>query len=555
MTGTALAVADQLVEMYGLEVAAVPPNLPCVRVDEPERLYASVEARDAAVVAEVLAQHATGRPVLIGTLDVAESELLAVHLGEEGVECVVLNARNDAEEAAIIAEAGTYGAVTVSTQMAGRGVDIRLGGAAGADRERVVELGGLLVVATGHYPTSRLDDQLRGRAGRQGDPGTSMIFASLEDQVVGRYVPDADLAYATDDQGLDRGPGRARVGRARAADRRGRAARDPPQHLALRAPRRAPARAPSSSGATTSCGDDAAADLLVERSADAWDVAEERLGEEGVADLARQVYLHRARPRRGSTTSPTSPTCARASTCARSDGSARSTSTTARRSRRSRGSSTRSTRRAAAAFDELSRPRTARYAARARAAPDRDLDVRGPGEPVRHRVRACALGDARAPRPLARPRVGSAGAGPGVRHGHAGGHGRGLRRRRRARRVERGRPAPPRRAARARDRARAGRGAASHVADLDAIAVGVGPGPFTSLRVGVVTARTLGAVLGIPVHGVCTLDAIALDAMRLDPAPATTPFLVATDARRREVYWARYEDGHARRRPGVAKAG
>ena len=242
MTGTAIAVAEQLVEIYGLEVAAVPPNLPCVRVDEPERLYASVEARDAAVVAEVLEQHATGRPVLIGTLDVAESELLASILGEEGVECVVLNARNDAEEAAIIAEAGTYGAVTVSTQMAGRGVDIRLGGAAGADRERVVELGGLLVVATGHYPTSRLDDQLRGRAGRQGDPGTSMIFASLEDQVVVRYVPDADLTYATDDQGLDRGPGRTRVGRARAADRGGRAARDPPQHLALRAPRRAPAR-------------------------------------------------------------------------------------------------------------------------------------------------------------------------------------------------------------------------------------------------------------------------------------------------------------------------
>jgi preprotein translocase subunit SecA len=128
--------------------------------------------------------------VLIGTLDVAESERLALDLGAAGVSCVVLNAKNDAHEAAIVAEAGAYGAITVSTQMAGRGTDIRLGGTAG-DRDQVAGLGGLYVIGTGRHTSSRLDHQLRGRSGRQGDPGGSVFFLSMEDELITSCVPDA----------------------------------------------------------------------------------------------------------------------------------------------------------------------------------------------------------------------------------------------------------------------------------------------------------------------------------------------------------------------------
>jgi preprotein translocase subunit SecA len=139
----------------------------------------------------VVASHAEGRPVLIGTLDVKESETLANALAGAGVPSVVLNAKNDAEEAAIIAEAGKYGAVTVSTQMAGRGVDIRLGGSDQSDRERVADLGGLYVIGSGRNDSRRVDDQLRGRAGRQGDPGGSVFFVSLEDDLIVMHAPDA----------------------------------------------------------------------------------------------------------------------------------------------------------------------------------------------------------------------------------------------------------------------------------------------------------------------------------------------------------------------------
>jgi preprotein translocase subunit SecA len=190
MTGTAVAAGEQLREFYDLEIAVIPTNRPCIRNDEPDRLFAACRAKEKAVVGEVARAHATGRPILIGTLDVAESERLAGALREAGVASVVLNAKNDAQEAAIVAEAGAHGAVTVSTQMAGRGTDIRLGGTAG-DRNQVAELGGLLVIGTGRHASSRLDRQLRGRAGRQGDPGGSVIFASLEDDLVLQYAPDA----------------------------------------------------------------------------------------------------------------------------------------------------------------------------------------------------------------------------------------------------------------------------------------------------------------------------------------------------------------------------
>lgn len=201
MTGTAVAAGEQFREFYdGLEVAVIPPNRPCVRVDEPDRLYPTLRQKERAVVAQVAATHATGRPVLIGTLDVAESERLAGLLGRVGLRCAVLNAKNDAEEAVVIAGAGARGAITVSTQMAGRGTDIRLGGADGADgdRELVAGLGGLYVIGTGRHASSRLDRQLRGRAGRQGDPGGSVFFASMEDELIRQYAPDEPAAGLTE---------------------------------------------------------------------------------------------------------------------------------------------------------------------------------------------------------------------------------------------------------------------------------------------------------------------------------------------------------------------
>ncbi|WP_433326308.1 accessory Sec system translocase SecA2 [Spirillospora sp. CA-294931] len=200
MTGTAMAVAGQLREFYSLEIAVIPPNRPCVREDEPDRLFATLDDKEVALVEEIADAHSGGRPVLIGTLDVAESERLSRRLARAGLACVVLNAKNDAEEAAIIAEAGAPGAITVSTQMAGRGTDIRLTGTS-------ADAGGLLVIGTGRYHSSRLDDQLRGRSGRQGDPGASVFFTSLQDDLVVRYAPGqkADAAPASDGRVRDKG--------------------------------------------------------------------------------------------------------------------------------------------------------------------------------------------------------------------------------------------------------------------------------------------------------------------------------------------------------------
>jgi preprotein translocase subunit SecA len=192
-TATAVAVGDELRHFYELEVAVIPPNRPCVRQDEPLRLYATVADKEDAIVEEVAAAHETGRPVLIGTLDIAESERLATQLTSAGLASTVLNAKNDAAEAAIIAEAGTLGAITVSTQMAGRGTDIRLGGTHG-ESDDVAGLGGLHVIGTGQNWSSRLDGQLRGRSGRQGDPGSSVFFASMQDELIVSYAPEAAAA-------------------------------------------------------------------------------------------------------------------------------------------------------------------------------------------------------------------------------------------------------------------------------------------------------------------------------------------------------------------------
>lgn len=184
MTGTAVEATDQLRSFYGLHVSVIDRANELRRFDEADRVYATVAEKNAAIVEEIAAIHATGQPVLVGTHDVAESEALAEALEARGIAVNVLNAKNDAEEARIIAEAGDTGRVTVSTQMAGRGTDIRLGGADEADHDEVAALGGLAVIGTARHRTSRLDNQLRGRAGRQGDPGLSLFFVSLEDDIV-----------------------------------------------------------------------------------------------------------------------------------------------------------------------------------------------------------------------------------------------------------------------------------------------------------------------------------------------------------------------------------
>lgn len=184
MTGTAVEATDQLRQFYDLRVSVIDRNRELQRFDEADRVYATLAEKNDAIVEEIRLLHEAGQPVLVGTHDVAESEALAARLREYDIDVNVLNAKNDAEEARIIAEAGDVGRVTVSTQMAGRGTDIRLGGADERDREAVVAAGGLAVIGTGRHRTARLDNQLRGRSGRQGDPGLSVFFVSLEDDMV-----------------------------------------------------------------------------------------------------------------------------------------------------------------------------------------------------------------------------------------------------------------------------------------------------------------------------------------------------------------------------------
>jgi len=205
MTGTALAAGEQLRQFYKLGVSPIPPNKPNVREDEPDRVYVTAAAKNDGIVDHIIEVHATGQPILVGTQDVAESEDLHSRLLRRGVPAVVLNAKNDEEEARVIAEAGKLGAVTVSTQMAGRGTDIRLGGSAAADdsedKKSVAELGGLHVIGTGRHPTERLDNQLRGRTGRQGDPGSSVFFSSWEDDVVTAHLDPTKLPTECDETG------------------------------------------------------------------------------------------------------------------------------------------------------------------------------------------------------------------------------------------------------------------------------------------------------------------------------------------------------------------
>jgi len=180
MTGTALTQAEELWKVYSLEVVPIPTHRPMIRIDRPDVIFPTRRDRDNALHREIATQHAAGRPVLVGTASVADSERLSASLSQTAIPHRVLNARNDAEEAAIIAQAGQRGAVTISTNMAGRGTDIRLG-------EGVPELGGLYVIGASRHEARRIDHQLRGRAGRQGDPGESRFFLSLEDELMLRF--------------------------------------------------------------------------------------------------------------------------------------------------------------------------------------------------------------------------------------------------------------------------------------------------------------------------------------------------------------------------------
>ena len=187
MTATARPAADEFKEFYGLAVVVVPPNNPNIRKDYPDAVFTHREAKQQALVREIGEVHKAGRPILVGTVSVKESEELAADLKKTGIFCRVLNARNDEFEARIIAQAGMPGALTISTNMAGRGTDIKLGGAHEMERDRIVELGGLYVIGTNRHESLRIDQQLRGRAGRQGDPGSSRFFISLEDDIFVRY--------------------------------------------------------------------------------------------------------------------------------------------------------------------------------------------------------------------------------------------------------------------------------------------------------------------------------------------------------------------------------
>lgn len=187
MTGTATTQAQELRDIYGLPVVSIPTHRPLIRVDHPDRLFETQAEKDAAVVDEIRTLHATGRPVLVGTASVEESERLSRRLA--GIPHHVLNARHEAQEAAIIARAGQRGTVTISTNMAGRGVDIVLG-------DGVAELGGLHVIGTNRHHSRRIDHQLRGRAGRQGDPGSSRFFVSRQDALFVKHAdgdPKADV--------------------------------------------------------------------------------------------------------------------------------------------------------------------------------------------------------------------------------------------------------------------------------------------------------------------------------------------------------------------------
>ena len=177
MTGTALTEEKEFRDIYGMDVIEIPTNKPVIRVDHHDAVYKTHREKINAVIDEIVACHKKGQPVLVGTITIEGSEEISALLKKRGIQHQVLNAKFHEKEAEIVAQAGQYGAVTIATNMAGRGTDIKLG-------EGVAEVGGLMIIGTERHESRRIDNQLRGRAGRQGDPGESRFYISLEDDLL-----------------------------------------------------------------------------------------------------------------------------------------------------------------------------------------------------------------------------------------------------------------------------------------------------------------------------------------------------------------------------------
>ena len=195
MTATAIQAASEFLSFYNFKITIIPPNKKNKRIDKTDRIYSTKEVKEKALLEKILEINKDGQPVLIGTGSVQESEMLSVQLKERGIKHSVLNAKNHEQEAKVIAEAGKPYRITISTNMAGRGVDIHLGAGSKEEYKFVVDRGGLYIIGTNRHESRRIDNQLRGRAGRQGDPGVSEFFISMEDDLIKRYrieniIPD-----------------------------------------------------------------------------------------------------------------------------------------------------------------------------------------------------------------------------------------------------------------------------------------------------------------------------------------------------------------------------
>jgi len=193
MTGTALSSEEEFYTVYELDVVVVPTNKPIARKDHNDQIFRTASGKYRAVAKQVAEYHKKGQPVLVGTVSIEDNEMVGRFLTEEGVPHEMLNAKNHEREGEIIAQAGRKGRVTVATNMAGRGVDIKLGGAPSnpKERESVIALGGLAVIGTERHEARRIDNQLRGRSGRQGDPGETRFYVSLEDKLMRVFASDA----------------------------------------------------------------------------------------------------------------------------------------------------------------------------------------------------------------------------------------------------------------------------------------------------------------------------------------------------------------------------
>ena len=192
MTGTAKTEAREFEEIYGLSSISIPTNLPMIRDDKNDKIYLTEEEKYEAIINDISEYHQKGNPILVGTISVENSELLSNKLNQQNIPHRVLNAKQNQQEAEIISQAGKMGAVTIATNMAGRGTDIVLGGLPEntENRKQVVESGGLHVVGTERHESRRIDNQLRGRSGRQGDPGSSQFFLSLDDGLLKIFAPE-----------------------------------------------------------------------------------------------------------------------------------------------------------------------------------------------------------------------------------------------------------------------------------------------------------------------------------------------------------------------------